>query len=622
MILKERIRSAFRHTENGIMLVTLFFVVLLPFIDMVTRKVGGVGNASASEILRHLMIWLTMVGAMISSRDGTHISLAVLEQVLPDRFRVHVRFLVATVTASILVALGFASIDYFMAVSSGERVGGIPQLLFTIGFPVGFFVMALRAARQEKVVFKIISIILAIAIPMALMGLPVSLFEKIAPTFTPSVEIFSTLFIPLVILLVVATAFGAPVFVALAGIAALLFFRGEQMIGYLPGEAYSVLTGEIFPTIPLFTIAGFLLSESKSGERLVAFFRSLLGGIPGGMAIMAVVVCAFFTTFTGASGVTILALGGLLHYILTKEGYNERFSEGYLTASGSVGLMFPPSLPIILYGVQAQISIKDMFAGAIVPGIIMVVVLAVYAVMKGPKITAANRTQFSAKEVAVSFKGAFPELILPVLIITLYFTGQATLIETGVVAVVYMLIVNMVIHRDITFKTLPQVLLKAAPIAGSVLIILAAAKGLSYFIVDAEIPMKLTAAVSTVLDPNSVSSKIIFLLLLNLALLVVGCFMDIFSAIIVVVPLILPIATAFGINPIHLGVIFLANLELGYLTPPVGMNLFLASLRFKKPLVEIYKSVLPFIVQKLAIVLLITYVPALTLIGVHLFSSK
>jgi len=320
--------------------------------------------------------------------------------------------------------------------------------------------------------------------------------------------------------------------------------------------------------------------------------------------------------------VTILALGGLLHYILTKEGYNERFSEGYLTASGSVGLMFPPSLPIILYGVQAQISIKDMFAGAIVPGMLMVLVLAIYAVMKGPKISPANRMSFSFREVATTFRGAFPELLLPVLIIVLYFTGQATLIETGVVAVVYMLIVNMIIHRDITIKTLPKVLLKAAPIAGSVLIILASAKGLSYFIIDAEIPMKLTAAVSTILDPNELSSKIIFLLILNVALLVVGCFMDIFSAIIVVVPLILPIANAFGINPIHLGVIFLANLELGYLTPPVGMNLFLASLRFKRPLVEIYKSVLPFIVQKLAIVLLITYIPAITLIGVHFFSSK
>jgi len=622
VIIKERVRAMYRFSENSIMIAALFLIVILPFIDMVARKVGGAGNADASEYLRHLMIWLTMAGAMISSRDGNHISLGVLEQMMPKRFQIHVRFIVATVTASVLVALGFASLDYFLTVSLGETVGIAPQIVFTIAFPIGFFVMALRAARQEKNLLRIISIVVAIIISMGIFGLPTILFEKFIPSFTPSIPLFGAIFAPLVILLVVATLFGAPVFVALSGIAALLFFRGEQMIGYLPGEAYSVLTGEIFPTIPLFTIAGFLLSESKSGERLVAFFRSLLGGIPGGMAIMAVVVCAFFTTFTGASGVTILALGGLLHYILTKEGYNERFSEGYLTASGSVGLMFPPSLPIILYGVQAQISIKDMFAGAILPGMLMVLVLAIYAVMKGPKISTVNREPFSFHEVATTFRGAFPELLLPVLIIVLYFTGQATLIETGVVAVVYMLVVNMVIHRDITIMTLPKVLLKAAPIAGSVLIILASAKGLSYFIIDAEIPMKLTAAVSTILDPNELSSKIIFLLILNVALLVVGCFMDIFSAIIVVVPLILPIANAFGINPIHLGVIFLANLELGYLTPPVGMNLFLASLRFKRPLVEIYKSVLPFIVQKLAIVLLITYIPAITLFGVHLFSSK
>ncbi len=604
------------------MLVTLFFIVLLPFIDMVARKTGGTGNAGAAEFLRHLMIWLTMCGAMISSRDGNHISLAVLEQILPERFRPAVKFFVSTVTSAILMTLGFASIDHFSAVSVGEKVAGVPQLLFTIAFPIGFWVMAFRAARQENRVFRTITTVLSFVIPMFIFGVPTILFEKILPTFTPSIALYSTLFMPFMILLLVAVAFGAPVFTALAGAAALLFFKSEQMLGYLPNEAYSVLTGEIFPTIPLFTIAGFILSESKSGERLVNFFRALLGGIPGGMAIMAVLVCAFFTTFTGASGVTILALGGLLHFILTKEGYNERFSQGYLTASGSVGLLLPPSLPIILYGVQAQVSIKDMFAGGIFPSMVMIGVLAIYAVMKGPKITVENRIPFSFKELSTTFRIAAPELILPVLIVALFFTGQATLIETGVVAVVYMLVVNMIVHRDITLKTLPAVLLKAAPIAGSVLIILAAAKGLSYFIIDAEIPVKLTESISSILDPSDPKSKYIFLLILNVALLVVGCFMDIFSAIIVVVPLILPIAETFGINPIHLGMIFLANLELGYLTPPVGLNLFLASLRFEKPLVEIYYSVIPFIFQKFAIVLLITYIPAITLFGVDLFNAK
>jgi len=520
-----------------------------------------------------------------------------------------------------LVTLGLASIDHFFAVSIGERVGKIPQILFTIAFPIGFFVMAFRAARQKKNILRIISILIAITVALALFGMPVMLFEKYAPTFTPSVSLFGALFIPLMVLLFLATAFGAPVFVALAGASALLFFKSEQMLGYIPNEAYSVLTGEIFPTIPLFTIAGFILSESKSGERLVAFFRALLGGIPGGMAIMAVLVCGFFTTFTGASGVTILALGGLLHFILTKQGYNEKFSQGYLTASGSVGLLLPPSLPIILYGVQAQINIKHMFAGGIIPSIIMIGVLGAYAVIKGAKIPSETKNTFNLKELGSTFRGALPELLLPVFIVALYFTGQATLIETGVVAVIYMLIVNMVIHKDITYKTLPQVLLKASPIAGSVLIILAAAKGLSYFIIDAEIPLKLTESISQILDPSNPNSKFVFLIILNIALLAVGCFMDIFSAIIVVVPLILPIATAYGIDPIHLGIIFLANLELGYLTPPVGMNLFLASLRFKKPLVEIYHSVIPFIVQKLVIVLVITFIPQLTLFGVELYKS-
>jgi tripartite ATP-independent transporter DctM subunit len=326
------------------------------------------------------------------------------------------------------------------------------------------------------------------------------------------------------------------------------------------------------------------------------------------MAVVAVLVCAFFTTFTGASGVTILALGGLLSTILLKNGFRERFVDGLLTGSGSIGLLFPPSLPIILYGVVAQVSIRDMFLAGIIPGIVMVFMVSLLgfrASVKKP-----------ANEISVDGDGrAFSvivqagwELALPLVVLVPYLSGVTTIVETGAVTLVYSMVVEMLIHRDISIRRLPSVLEKSIPIVGGVLIILASSRGLAYYVVDAEIPMKLAAWMEI-----HVASRIVFLLLLNLALLITGCLMDIFSAIMVVVPLILPLGALFGVHPVHLGIIFLANLELGYLTPPVGLNLFLASYRFKKPLAEIYRSVIPVFLILLVSVILITYIPSLSL---------
>ncbi len=711
---KDLTKKTFYGIENSAILITLFFIVLLPAIDMIVAKDfflrrGFTGILSSAEYLKHLMIWFTMLGAMISSREKEHISLAVFDKMIPDRFKPLNHFFVATVSTSVLLALSFTSYDHFMLVSEGAMVGKIAQIVFTIAFPLGFFIMALRAATLETVWASLLSFITSLIFVLIFFGVPVTFCEWlpyflqdhlvaiqtspnrvaavlfqviyigfaigavalvvhtikcrenlskkaiviravslfvivfIYASFPTNYEDFITLlaerttaltewieplrwdypqwvYVTLFVLLLVSTALGTPIFITLAGTAGILFFQSEQMLVYLPNEAYVVLTDDIFPTIPLFTIAGFILSESKSGERLVAFFKALLGWMPGGLAIMAVLVSAFFTTFTGASGVTILALGGLLHYILTKDGYKEEFTEGYLTASGSIGLLFPPSLPIILYGVQAQISIKELFAGGLVPGVFLVTVLSVYAMFKGVPKNNRKREKFDIKEVVRTFKSAAPEVLLPVFIVVLFFTGQATLLQTSVIAVIYMLVVNLFIHRDFAFRDIPKVILKAAPIAGSVLIILAAAKGLSYYFVDAQVPQQLTTWMTDLLDPSAPSSKIIFLLLLNIALLVTGFFMDIFSAIIVVVPLILPLGEVFGIGPVHLGIIFLANLELGYLTPPVGLNLFLAAMRFKKPLVKIYKSVLPFLAILLIAVLAITYIPNVTYSGLHLFN--
>ena len=409
---------------------------------------------------------------------------------------------------------------------------------------------------------------------------------------------------PAVVALVLAAFLGSPIFVVLGGLTIVLFLRAGGVLASIPDEAYSMLTGAAIPAIPLFTLTGFLLSESKAGERLVRLFRAFLGWLPGGLAIMAILVCTFFTTFTGASGVTILALGALLAYILMESGgYTKDFSTGLLTASGSVGLLFPPSLPVIIYGVTAQINIKHLYVAGLVPGLLMVVTLVGLALVMGRR-TRRETIPFRLKEAAGSFLESIWEILLPVIILLGFFLGLTTLVETGAIAVVYVLVVELVIHRDLKLRDLPRVFLKCIPIIGGVLIILAVAKGLSYYIVDVEVPVKLTAWVR-----EAISSKYAFLLLLNLFLLLTGCLMDIFSAIIVVVPLLVPFSAVFGLDPVHLGVIFLANLELGYLTPPVGLNLYLASYRFEQPLVRVYRNVAPFLWFRLATVLLITYVP-------------
>ncbi|MCK5222269.1 MAG: TRAP transporter large permease subunit, partial [Candidatus Aminicenantes bacterium] len=382
---------------------------------------------------------------------------------------------------------------------------------------------------------------------------------------------------PLILVLLFLAVFGLPIYVIIGGIGYLLFAGAGEPLEIMPNEAYSMLISASIPAIPLFTLTGFILSESKAGERLVKLFRSLFSWIPGGLAVMAILVSGFFTTFTGASGVTILALGALLSYVLVKGKYKKKFSVGLLTASGSIGLLFPPSLPIIIYGVTAQISIKDMFVGGIIPGLLMITAIILYIIYYAKK-NKVEKEPFNIREAAIAFKDAIWEVLLPFIILTSYFGGLTTLVESAGIAVIYTLVVEVVIKRDLKIRDLSNVVLKSIPIIGGVLIILACAKGLSYFIVDAEIPMQLTEWVK-----QNISSKYVFLLMLNLALLVTGMFMDIFSAIMVVVPLIIPLGEIFGIHPVHLGIIFLANMELGYLTPPIGLNLFLASYRFEEP---------------------------------------
>ena len=401
---------------------------------------------------------------------------------------------------------------------------------------------------------------------------------------------------------------GAPVFAVMSAFALSAFYFADIELSAVAVEIYRLASAPTILTIPLFTFAGYILAESKAPVRLLRLCNAFLGWMPGGVAIVCLFICAFFTAFTGASGVTIIALGGLLYPILIQEGYSERFSLGLITTCGSLGLLFPPSLPIILYGIIAKVDIDQLFLAGVIPGLILMFILAVYSIFssrKNPK----KKHEFSIQEMKASLWEARFELPLPVIVLGGIYGGFLTATEASAISAAYVLVVNCFITKDLSVtKDLPKVIVDSLTLVGAILLILCCALGLTNYLVDEEIPMKILEAMRTF-----ITDKYLFLLVLNIFLLVVGCLMDIFSAIIVVVPLILPIAEQFGVNPLHLAIVFLTNLEIGYITPPVGINLFISSFRFNRPVLELYKVSIPFLILMLGALIIITYIPWLTL---------
>ena len=590
-----RVFGALTQVERFVAAMALLLAALLPVLELLLRALFDSGIPGSNGYVQNLALWIAFLGAMAASREGAHLALATGEM-LPRRWQRSTRLATNTLSAAVAGALAWASLEFVRSEleSPGTIAGWLPQWAVESILPIAFAVIAIRfwlrcGGRADR----------GIAL-VALLALAALLW--VAPAEAAWLRWFG------IAVLLVALPLGAPIFVVLGGLAIVLFYTEGVPIASIPVETYRSVVSPSIPTLPLFTLTGFLLAEGGSSNRLVRLFNALFGWLPGGLAIAATLVCAFFTSFTGASGVTILALGGLLIPVLVRSGYREGFSLGLITATGSIGLLFPPSLPVILYAVVAHVPIPDLFRAAALPGLLLVAAVVVLG-MRESIVAHAARPAFRAGEAAAALWECKWELLLPFIVLGGMFGGYCTLVEAAALTAVYALFVTTIVHRELDLLgDLPRVLTRCMVMIGSVLVILGVAMGLTNYLVDAEIPMKAAAWVEA-----TVHSRALFLLALNVFLLVVGCLMDIFSAIVVVVPLILPISQVFGIDPLHLGVIFLANLELGYLTPPVGLNLFLASSRFGKPLWTVCVETFPFLLALLAVVLLVTYVPALTL---------
>lgn len=400
---------------------------------------------------------------------------------------------------------------------------------------------------------------------------------------------------------------GTPLFIVISALALLNYYLVEVDLTVVFIEMYRIAETPTLSAIPLFAFTGFILAESKAATRLVRFSQVLLGWLPGGLAIMAILICALFTAFTGASGMTIITLGALFYPALLKNRYPGNFSLGLLTTSGSLGLLFPPSLPLIMYGIVSETAVDQLFVAGIVPGLVLVAALSIYSYFIGRK-RKLIPVRTTSTEVVSVLRESIWELLLPVVVISGIYSGIIAVSEAAALSALYVLVVEMVVHREISLKQLPRIIRDCMVLVGSILIILAAAMGYTSYLIDAEIPNRLLGLIE-----QYISSRIVFLILLNVFLLAVGCMVDMFSALIVVVPLILPIAKSYDVHPIHLGMIFLTNLEIGYSTPPVGLNLFIASIRFEKPILRLYTASLPFLFILLLALLVITYVPALSL---------
>ena len=566
-------------------------MVLLPLVEATLRKYFSTGISASTTLVQHLTLIIGMMGGSVAARENRLLSLSTLGNLLKGGLREASAVFSAAISAAVSGYLCVAGAQFVMAERDSGRVlvYGLPLWIVKALIPIGFAVVMVRLIRHSSPTWK----------GRAISGGLAAVFMALCLQFALST--------PALILLGVATVLGVPAFVTLGGLALILFWRVGDPIASVPIDHYSLVVNPSLPSMPLFTLAGYFLAEGGAPKRLVRVFGAVFGSIRGGPAMVTAAACAFFTSFTGGSGVTILALGGLLMPVLLAHRYTERNALGLITGAGSLGLLFPPCLPLILYAVVANVEIESMFLGGLLPGVVMVLAVAAWGMycQSGGK---QEMQKFDWKEARQSLWEAKWELMLPAVALVGLFGGFATAVEAAAATAFYAFLAETVFHRDLKLTTdVPRVMAECGLLVGGVLLILGVALGFTNYLITSEITSRAAEWTTA-----RIHSPWVFLLALNLFLLIVGCLMDIYSAIVVQVPILVPIAKAFGIDPVHMGIIFLANLELGYLTPPVGLNLFLSSYRFHKPLPEVVRSVMPIVLVLGVGVLVITYVPWLT----------
>ena len=582
--------------ENAVAIAILVAMTVLPLIEIASRIIIGRGISGSIVVVQNFTLWITLLGAALASRSERLLALST-QHFLPVHTQRFVKIFTSAIAVAVTSTLVVASFEFVdIERDFGDVISwDIPIWLVLSVLPVGF------GAITGRLIWHAASDWQGRAV--ASLGLLIPfLFTLMSGVETVGIVLPATLVI------ILSTALGMPIFAAIGGAALVLFWGDDTPLTAVPGETYRLTASPMLPAIPLFALAGYLLAEGSAGQRLTRLFTACVGWMPGGLAIVTTLVLAFFTPLTGASGITILSMGGLLLPVLVRAKYPEQTSLGLVTVSGSIGLLWFPSLPVFLYAFYANLDYAKLFVGGLLPGVLLVLVVAGWAASQG-WLRGVTRTPFVLREAIAAMWEAKWELLLPLVVLGGIAGGFTTLVEAAALTVLYTFVVECFIQRGLSVRRdLPRIFVECATLVGGFMIILSVALGFTNFLVIAQIPMMALEWVQT-----HIESPMLFLLALNGFLLLVGALMDIYSAIVIVVPLIAPIAAAYGIDPVHLAIIFLANLELGYLTPPMGANLFLSSYRFDKPLTTVYRSALPYMFLLLVTVLFITYVPALTL---------
>ena len=582
---------SFVHRFENLLLATVLALLVLLGVAGATNKF-----ANADELIRHLTLLIGMLGGMAAAREGRLLSMGTIAHAMPARWKPAIEAYTGLVGTTVSAILTLAAWQFVAqeAESSSTLAFGVPRIVLQAAMPIGFAFITLRLARHSGSGYGVRVAVLVIAVAIA--AAVAQLDGGVAGLRTP-----------LLVALAIAILFGAPLFVGLAGIALIFFISVGDPIASVPLDHYDQVTNPLLATLPLFTLAGYIVTATGAARRLVRLLRAWTGHLRGGPAVVTVFACAFFTAFTGGSGITILALGGLLMPILMSSRYDSGKALGLVTGAGSLGVLFAPCLPLILYSIVAQVSIEAMFLGGALPGILMVVLACGWGIAMSPP--RKERSRFSWRRARVTTWRAKWDLLLPVVPLVLIFGGYVLPVPAAAITAAYAALVAALINRDLPRGAkLVEVMCECGLLVGGVLLILGTAMGLTNLLITEHVPDRLTVWIG-----SAIESPWVFLLMLNLVMIVLGCLIEIFSAIIVVAPLIVPVAAAFGVDPVHLGVIMLASLELGYLMPPIGLNLLMSATRFRRPMLEVAYATMPMMLVLAIGVALITAFPQMTL---------